>query len=41
LPGGDALRYAPLLATGSAKSLPARPDLRLPQTASGACFEIC
>ena len=41
LPGGDALRYAPLLATGSAKSLPARPDLRLPQNASGACFEAC
>jgi hypothetical protein len=41
LPGGDALRYAPLLATGSAKSLPARPNLRIPQNASGACFEAC
>ena len=41
LPGGDALKFAPLLSTGSAKSLPARPDLRLPQNASGACFEIC
>jgi len=41
LPGGDVLKFAPLLSTGSAKSLPARPDLRLPQNASGACFEIC
>lgn len=33
LPGGEALQYAPLLATGSARFLPAKPDLRLPAQA--------
>lgn len=33
LPGGDALKFAPLLSTGSAKALPARPDLYLPKKA--------
>jgi hypothetical protein len=40
LPGGDVLKYAPLLTTGSAKSLPAKPDLHLPKNALGAHFEI-
>ena len=40
LPGGDALRFAPLLATGSAKSLPAKPDLRIPKKAWVARYEL-
>ena len=40
LPGGDALKFAPLLATGSAKALPAKPDLRIPQDACVARFEM-
>ena len=40
LPGGDALKFAPLLSTGSAKSLPAKPDLRIPQQARLARYEI-
>ena len=40
LPGGDALKFAPLLSTGSAKALPAKPDLRIPKKAGLARFEI-
>lgn len=40
LPGGDALKFAPLLITGSAKSLPANPDLRIPQKARLANYEL-
>ena len=40
LPGGEALQYAPLLSTGSAKSLPAKPELRIPQEARLARYEI-
>ena len=40
LPGGDVLKFAPLLSTGSAKSLPAGPDLRIPKTARVAKCEV-
>jgi len=40
LPGGEALKFAPLLSTGSAKSLPANPDLRIPPQARLAQYEI-
>jgi len=38
LPGGNALSVAPMLATGSAKALPARPELRLPERAFTAAY---
>lgn len=40
LPGGDALKFAPLLSTGSAKSLPAGPELRIPTQARLAKCEV-
>lgn len=40
LPGGDALKFAPLLSTGSAKALPAKPDLRIPKNANIPKFEM-
>ena len=40
LPGGDALKFAPLLSTGSAKSLPAGPELRIPTKARLAKCEV-
>lgn len=40
LPGGDALKFAPLLSTGSAKSLPAGPELRIPTKARVAKSEV-
>jgi len=40
LPGGEALKFAPLLSTGSAKSLPAKPDLRIPKKARLARSEM-
>ena len=38
LPGGNALSAAPMLATGSAKALPAKPELRLPEKAFTARY---
>jgi hypothetical protein len=40
LPGGDALKFAPLLFTSSAKALPAKPDLRIPNKACIARFDM-
>jgi hypothetical protein len=40
LPGGDALKFAPLLFTSSAKSIPADPDLRIPPQARLAIYHI-
>jgi predicted pyridoxine 5'-phosphate oxidase superfamily flavin-nucleotide-binding protein len=40
LPGGDALKFAPLLSTGSAKSLHANPDLRIPIHGRVAQYEV-
>jgi hypothetical protein len=40
LPGGNALKFAPLLSTSSAKSLPATPDLRIPMQARLARYEL-